>query len=120
MKEIYQLNNGNINIPINIFLKEKNKYKTIITEKKRYLYNNVECIVDYNGSKSCFFKKLRIHSFSTSKLELEWEIKAIEWPQDIEWTETEEYISEEYNLDNTSIEFITTSKGFRRIVKKII
>ena len=70
MKEIYQLNNGKINIPINIFLKEKNKYKTIRKEKKRYLYNNVECIVDYNGSKSCFFKKLRIHSLFCIQLNL--------------------------------------------------
>jgi hypothetical protein len=121
MQETYFLFNNELNIPFNIFLKEKQKYlddtKNII-KKKRYLYNTFEGIVNENGLRTCYNKCLKNHNINENKLTIEWDIKEIEWPQDIEWHDTEEYLSEEFKTDNYIIEFITTKKGFRRILIK--
>lgn len=118
MKEIYQLNNGNIDIPVIQFIKEKNKYITSKNKKKRYLFNNVEYIISKNGSYECYKKELLNHSITNNTLEIDWNLKEHK-PENVDWTETEEYISEEYTTEDFIIEFITTIKGFRRILKKI-
>ena len=118
--ETYYLNNNSINIPLNMFLKEKRKYfnfEKSITKKKRYLYNNFECIVNKNGFKECYNKTLISHIIN-ERLIIEWQLKKIEWPEDIDWQETEEYLCEEYKTNKYIIQFITTSKRFRRILIK--
>ena len=121
MKEIYHLYNKQIHIPLQDFLKEKEKYLNYPKKEyweKRYLYNDYEAYSRKNGYKKCFHKTLINHIFENEKLEIEWRIQEIEWGNDINWTKTEEYFCEEFKLDNSTIYFITTKKGFRRIITK--
>jgi len=116
MQETYHLYNKSLDIPYMDFIREKNKYKTVKRNKKRYLYKNIECYVSDNGHKECFRKELIRHREETDILVIDWLVTKIEWPQDLEWDECEELTDEIYKSDNEIKHFITTKKGIRRIV----
>ena len=121
MLEINHIHNNKLNIPLNLYLKEKEKYlkyskKTY--EQKRYLFNNFEGLSKEDGSRICYNKQLVTQSINDNRLSIEWVIQELQWPQDIQWMDTEEYLCEEFNTDEGVIQFITTKKGFRRILIK--
>ena len=121
MKEIYHLHKNELNIPLSIFLKEKEKYSKYPKDsynEKRYLFNNFEGHIKESGYKTCFNKELINWTNEKDKLSIEWELKEIEWSHDIEWHETEEYFCEEFKTPEYTIYFITTKNGFRRILMK--
>jgi hypothetical protein len=118
MEEIYHTYKNSINIPLMEFIKEKNKYKTMRYYKKRYLYENYEGVVAINGIKKCYKKELINHKKQKEKNIINWKITEIPWPNDIQWSCIEEYISEE--CSDNSINFITTNKGIRRIFQQKI
>ena len=107
MQETYFLFNNKLNIPLNIFLTEKQKYLNYTCntkEKKRYLYNTFEGIAYQNGIRECYNKYLKEHKINNNKLIVNWELKEVEWPQDIEWHETEEYLVKGGHLDLVGLE----------------
>ena len=121
MKEIYYLHNNKLNIPLSIFLKEKEKYSKYSKNsynEKRYLFNNFEGLIKETGCKSCFNKELINWVNEKDRLSIEWELKDIEWSHDITWQETEEYLCDEFKTPEYIIYFITTKNGFRRILMK--
>jgi len=123
-EETYTLHNGSINIPFIDFIKEKNKYQTKSSSIKRFLYNNIEAFVTNSSNKKCYRKELLNYNKNSNKnsLVIQWYSEKIEWINDIDWNATEEYTCEEYSdeMNNLTIYFITTSKGFRRILKQKI
>ena len=123
-QETYTLHNGNINIPFIDFIKEKNKYQTKTSVIKRYLYCQHEAFVSNNLNRIFYQKELLNYNKNSNKnsLVIQWQRKEIEWINDIDWHATEEYTSEDYfdEKNNETIYFITTSKGFRRILKQKI
>jgi len=118
MEEIYHTYENSINIPLMEFIKEKNKYKTNIYYKKRYLYENYEGVAASNGIKKCYKKELTNHKKQHGNHIITWKITEIPWPNDIPWTCIEEYTSEE--CSENSLNFITTNKGIRRILQQKI
>ena len=122
IEETYTLHNGNINIPFIDFIKEKNKYQTKTSVIKRYLYSQHEAFVSNNLNRIFYQKELLNYNKTSDSLVIQWHREEIEWINDIDWHATEEYTREEYSDKKTkeTIYFITTSKGFRRILKQKI